>query len=60
MCRADNNVMMRPGFNSNGEPVWEYVLFYSDDFLVIANEPKLIIEDINKHFKIKEGSTGEP
>jgi hypothetical protein len=52
--------MMRPGFNSDGMEVYEYVLVYSDDFLVIANDPKAIIAEIDKRFKIKEGSTGEP
>ena len=60
MCRADNDVMMRAGFNSKDLPVWEYVLVYSDDFLVIARDPKAIINEIDKRFKIKEGSTGEP
>jgi hypothetical protein len=60
MCRADNDVMMRPGFNSDGNPVWEYVLVYSDDFLVIAKDPGAIIAEIDKRFKIKEGSCGEP
>ena len=60
MCRADNDVMMRPGVNSKGEECYEYVLVYSDDFLVIANDPKSIIEAINQRFKIKEGSTGPP
>jgi hypothetical protein len=40
--------------------VWEYVLVYLDDFLVIASDPKLIISSIDKQFKIKEGSDGEP
>jgi hypothetical protein len=29
MCRADNDVMMRAGFNGKGNAVWEYVLVYS-------------------------------
>jgi Reverse transcriptase (RNA-dependent DNA polymerase) len=33
MCRADNDVMMRAGFNGKGNAVWEYVLVYLDDFL---------------------------
>jgi hypothetical protein len=60
MCRADNDVMMRAGFNDKGEDVWEYVLVYSDDFLVIAKDPGEIISEIDKRFKIKDGSTGEP
>ena len=60
MCQADNDVMMRPGHNSKGQAVWEYVLVYSDDFLVLAKDPKQIINDIDMKFKIKDGSTGEP
>jgi hypothetical protein len=60
MCRADNDVMMRPGVNGDGSEVYEYVLVYSDDFLVVALNPKHIIDGINRKFKIKEGSTGEP
>jgi hypothetical protein len=60
MCLADNDVMMRARFNSKGDTVWEYVLVYTDNFLVIAADPKLIISSIDKQFKIKEGSNGEP
>jgi hypothetical protein len=60
MCQADNDVMMSSGHNSKSDAVWEYVLVYSDDFLVIAMDPQAIITDIDNKFKIKEGSTGEP
>jgi hypothetical protein len=39
--------------------VWEYVLVYSNNYLVLAKDPKQIINDIDKKFKIKDGSTGE-
>ena len=42
MCRADNDVMMQAGFNDKGEDVWEYVLVYSDDFLVIASSKRIM------------------
>jgi hypothetical protein len=60
MCRADNDVMFRPGFNANKMEVYEYVLVYSDDFLLVALDPKSIIDMINGKFNIKEGSTGQP
>jgi hypothetical protein len=60
MCWADNDVMMRAGFNGKGNAMWEYILVYLDDFLVIAADPKLIISLIDKQFKIKEGSDDEP
>jgi hypothetical protein len=36
MCKADNDVWMRKGFNSAGEKVDEYLLVYSDDLLAVA------------------------
>ena len=36
MCRADNDVWMREGTNAAGEDVWECVLVYSDDLLVVG------------------------
>ena len=38
-CRADNDVWMRPGVNRANEKVWEYVLVYSDDLLVLGLNP---------------------
>jgi hypothetical protein len=60
MCQANNDVMMRVGFNNKSNAVWEYVLVYSDNFLVIAANPKIIISSIDKQFRIKEGLAGEP
>ena len=60
MCRADNDVWMREGFNAAGEKVWEYVLVYSDDLLAVANRPDLIMNQIDQHFKLKEGSVKVP
>jgi hypothetical protein len=60
MCQADNDVMFRPGFNAQGMEVYEYVLVYSDYFLVVALDPKSIIDKIDGKFKLKEGSTGQP
>ena len=60
MCRADNDVWMRPGVNGAGEKIWEYVLVYSDDLLAVALHPKKIMSQIDQHFKLKAGSVVSP
>jgi hypothetical protein len=60
MCRADNDVWMRKGFNKAGEKVWEYVLVYSDDLLIVAQNPGEIAAQIDQHFKLKDGSIKAP
>ena len=60
MCRADNDVWMRKAQNNQGVPVWEYILVYSDDLLVVSNRAKEILAGIAQHFKLKEGSVKQP
>ena len=60
MCRADNDVWMRPAVNAKGEQVYEYVLVYSDDLLFIANDPYSIACQIDQHCKLKDGSVKIP
>ena len=60
MCRADNDVWMRPGENSKGDKVYEYVLVYSDDLLIIAMNPMEIAAHIDQHCKLKTDSVKRP
>ena len=60
MCRADNDVWMREGVNAAGMEVWEYVLVYSDDLLIVALHPNEIAAKIDQHCKLKEGSVKTP
>jgi hypothetical protein len=60
MCQADNDVWMRKGTNAAGDHVWEYVLVYSDDLLVISKDPQGILTNIDQYFKLKEGSVKPP
>ena len=60
MCQADNDVWLRPAFNKNGEPVYEYVLVYSDDLLTVSPDPEAILGMICQHFKLKKDSVKEP
>ena len=59
-CRADQDVWMRKAVKSNGEKYWEYVFIYTDDVIAMSEQPNLILQDMNKHFLLKEGSIGPP
>ena len=60
MCRADNDVWMRPAVKANGEKVWEYLLVYSDDILAVGIDPKRTLMLIDQHYKLKPGSLEVP
>jgi hypothetical protein len=60
MCRADNDVWMRPAVKADGTEVYEYILVYSDDLLVVGMDPTEVLNKIDQHFKIKKGSMGVP
>ena len=51
---------MRPAVNGKGDPVYEYVLVYSDDLLFIANDPYSIACQIDQHCKLKNNSVKTP
>jgi hypothetical protein len=60
-CPADPDVWMRPALKADGSEVWEYVLLYTDDVLVVSeNGEKLLREGIGKYFELKEESIGPP
>ena len=45
----------------DGSPVYEYVLLYTDDVLVISESAKNILcNGISKYFELKEESIGSP
>ena len=59
-CKADPDVWYRKAIGPNG-PHWEYVLLYTDDVLVVAQDPnKILRAEIGKHFTLKEKSIGPP
>lgn len=59
-CRADNDVWMRKSVRTNGTAYWEYVFIYTDDVLALSEDPKRILDEMNKHFLLKPESIGEP
>lgn len=59
-CRADNDVWMRKAVKASGEQYYEYVFIYTDDVIAMSEDPRRILNDMNKHFLLKEDSIGPP
>ena len=60
-CRADPDVWMRPSTKSDGTAIWEYVLLYVDDALVVSdNAERILRNELGKYFELKEASIGPP
>ena len=60
MCRADNDVWFRRATKSDGSAYYEYLLVYTDDFLVLSMDPHAIIEALQKEVTLKETSIKDP
>ena len=58
--RADPDVWMKPAVKASGDKIYEYLLIYVDDLLVIAIDPKAALDEIGSRFTIKPDSMGEP
>ena len=59
--KADPNVWFRSVKREDGIPYCEYLLFYTDDCLVISdNADNILRDEIGKSFKLKEKSIGNP
>ena len=60
-CPADPDVWMRPALKSDGAPVYDYVLLYTDDTLVISeNAEPILRNEIGRYFELKKESIGPP
>jgi hypothetical protein len=60
-CEADPDVWMRPATReSDGFEYWEYVLIYTDDLLVVSENPKAVLDKIDNYFPLKSGSITPP
>ena len=60
-CPADPDVWMRPAKKADGTNVYEYVLLYVDDVLVISERGEHVLRTgIGKYFELKEESIGPP
>ena len=59
-CLADLDLWMREAKYLNGQDYYEYVLLYTDDALVVSEQPKERLLEIDKQFPMKKGSIGTP
>ena len=59
-CLADPDVWLRPNSKPDGTEIYEYVLIYTDDILVIGIDPKTTLTRLGKYFTLKDGSVGPP
>ena len=57
---ADPDVWYKASVKPNGEEFCKYLLVYVDDIFCIDTDPKRYMSQIEKSFKIKEGSIGPP
>ena len=58
---GDPDVWMRPVTRSDGSQLYEYVLLYTDDCLVVSDNAESILkEEIGKYFELKPESIGPP
>ncbi len=51
---------MQKAVKSSSESYWEYVFIYTDDVIAMLAQPNLILQDMNKHFLLKEGANKIP
>ena len=60
-CKADPDVWYRPATKDDGTLYYQYVLLYTDDLLVIGENPESFLRnEIGEMFKLKEKSIGPP
>lgn len=58
--KADLDVWIHKAVREDGTPYWEYILLYTEDILVICDKPIDVLEEIGRHFKLKNKSIGPP
>ena len=57
---ADPDVWMRPATKSSGEEYYEYIMMYVDDILVISEQAKEILEQIQQYVRFKNDKIEPP
>ena len=58
---GDPDVWVRPVVRKDGSQLYEYVLLYTDDCLVVSDNAESIMKDeIGKYFELKPESIGLP
>lgn len=60
-CKADPDLWMKPEVRpSDGFKYWAYILLYVDDALALHHDAEAELHKLDKYFKMKDGSIGDP
>ena len=59
-CRGDNDLWMKPDTDPDGDKYYSYILCYVDDVLVLHHGAMTTLMKIDKYFKLKPSSIGDP
>ena len=59
-CLADPDVWFKPMTKSDGRKYYAYILVYVDDILIIDENPKRFMDQIEQLYTIKKGSIEPP
>ena len=59
-CLADPDLWMKATVRPDGFEYYAYVLLYVDDVMVIHHDALSILSRLDKYFKMKPGSVGDP
>ena len=60
LCTGDNAIWMKPDIDPDGDKYYSYILFYVDDVLVVHHNAMTTLMNIDKYFKLKPSSIGDP
>ena len=58
-CLADPDVWLKPEYDKHYQ-YYSYILCYVDDIMVIHQNARPILDQIDKYMKRKESSVGDP
>ena len=59
-CRGDNDLWMKPDIGPDGDGYFSYIICYVDDVLVVHHDAMTTLINIDKYFKLKPSSIGDP
>ena len=59
-CRGDNDLWIKPEIDPDGDEYYSYILCYVDDVLVVHHDAITTLIKIDKYFKPKPSSIGDP
>ena len=59
-CRGENDLWMKPEIEPDGDEYYSYILCYVDDVLVVHHDAMTNLMKIEKYFKLKPSSIGDP